>query len=104
MRMGLCILGVVMPLLFLSAATGTSAPRPLETVRINGREYVSATQWAASKGLSARWVRREESLQLSADSGSTVLLKADAREATINGVQVWLSYPIARSGGSLFIT
>jgi len=105
MRMGLCVLVVVVPLLCSSAAaaSGTSAPRPLETVRINGREYVSATQWAATKGLSARWVRREESLQLNADSG-TLLLKADAREATINGVQVWLSHPIARSGGSLFIT
>jgi N-acetylmuramoyl-L-alanine amidase len=103
MRMGLRLLAVLMPLLFLSAATGNTAPRPFETVRLNGRDCVSATQWASSKGLSVRWVHRDESLQITADSG-TVFLNADAREATVNGVQVWLSHPVARSGGSLFIT
>jgi N-acetylmuramoyl-L-alanine amidase len=82
--------------------TAQSAPRSPQPARIGGRDYVSASQWAASKGLTARWIKREETLQLNNDS-ATVVLKADAREAQINGVQVWLSYPVARAGGNLFV-
>jgi len=60
-------------------------------------------QWATGKGMNPRWVRREETLQVTAEAG-TLILKADAREAQINGVSVWLSHPVVRSGGMLFVT
>ncbi len=89
----------------LGAATDTAegAPVRLETVRIAGREYLRASQWAAANGLQVRWLKREDALQLSTES-MTVTLKNDSREATINGVQVWLSFPVVASAGILLVS
>jgi N-acetylmuramoyl-L-alanine amidase len=84
-------------------AVGRAASSGLDHTRHGGRDYVRASQWGSSKGLNLRWLRREETLQLSGDSG-TLILKADSREAQFNGVQVWLSFPIVQSGGGLYVS
>ncbi|HEY5912509.1 MAG TPA: N-acetylmuramoyl-L-alanine amidase [Verrucomicrobiae bacterium] len=99
---GTLLLGLAVALLAKSTGACAAPPR-LDAVRIAGREYVRASQWAAARGFSTRWLRRDETMQLSRDS-STVVLKADGREAQINGVQVWLSYPVMLRNGSLFVS
>ncbi len=95
---------VALVVVVLGNSLSALAPPPrLETTRIAGREYVRANQWATTRGLKARWLRHDELLQLSNDS-FTVSLKADAREVQINGVQMWLSFPVVAAGGTLYIS
>jgi N-acetylmuramoyl-L-alanine amidase len=89
--------------LFGSSLSARPASYPLNQVHIGGKDYLRASQWAASKGLTTRWLPHEEALQLTKNS-STLILKADCREARINGVQVWLSYPVAQNGGNLYVS
>ena len=74
-----------------------------ESGRNGAPDYVRVSEWAEANHLEPRWIRREESLQLSS-AAARVTLTADSREAQVNGVQVWLSYPVARFGGSLYVS
>jgi len=89
--------------LLVATTSASAVPPRLEGTRIAGREYVRATEWASANGFKVRWLTRDDALQLRRDS-STVVLKANSREAQINGVQVWLSFPIVSSGGSLYVS
>ncbi len=102
LAMGLLVLAFATAVC-LPGTRACAAPPRLDTVRISGKEYVRVSQWASANGFQARWLKRDESIQVSTDS-STLILRADGREAQIDGVQVWLSYPVAASGGSLFVS
>lgn len=65
------------------------------------RDYTRITEWATANGFETRWLRSDESLQVGSAAGKAVLT-ADSREVRVNGVQVWLSHPVARQGGSLY--
>jgi N-acetylmuramoyl-L-alanine amidase len=84
-------------------ALGAEASRAPDTMRVNGRQYNSAVQWAQASGFEAQWLQREERLQLTS-AAATVILKAESREATVNGVQVWLSLPVVRVAGSFGVS
>lgn len=77
--------------------------RGTESARSAARQYASASQWARTYGFEVKWLQREEKLQIGSTT-ATVILKADSREATVNGVQVWLSFPVARVSGSLHVS
>ena len=62
-----------------------------------------SAKWAQANGLETRWLQRDESIQLSS-AATKAVLKADAREASINGVQVWLSFPVVRFSGGLWVS
>jgi len=73
--------------------TRESAPAP--TVRGG---YVHLTDWAESNGFEFRWVKREHSFQL-LGSPTKIKMAIDSREAQVNGVGVWLSFPVALRDG-----
>ena len=62
------------------------------------QERSSLSAWARSKGFAMKL----QGDVISLSKGSTlVTLQNDSREARINGVQVWLLYPVSRRGGMI---
>ena len=82
-------------------ATFTSAAA--YTARIRESRYVRLTEWAKWQGLAVQWLKRGESLQLSR-SGMRLQFEVASREASINGLQLWLLLPLAARGGDVYIS
>lgn len=70
-----------------------------------GREpdYVRVTEWAKWQGLQARWLKRDESFQLT-NAAARLQFTVDSREARYNGLQLWLLYPLVSRGNEIFIS
>jgi N-acetylmuramoyl-L-alanine amidase len=77
-----------------------SAQRTVEPARFAGQNCVRLAEWAKANGFEVRWLKQDETLQLS-NRWSKIVLAADSREAQINGVQVWLLYPVVAQNGAL---
>jgi len=73
------------------------------TTHLNGESYLRLADWAAGQGLELRWLKRDETIQLS-NGSSRLLLRVDSREAQWDGVAVWLSFPVLMRNGSLFLS
>src|SRR5262249_20897145 len=80
-----------------------AASRSIDTVRIGGREYVSLQQWARANDLDLRWLKHDESLQLS-NSALKLLLTVDSRETRLNGIQVHLLFPLIQRGQIVYLS
>src|SRR5439155_11468393 len=63
-----------------------------------GREYVRLPDWANANGLQLQPLKRLQAFQLSSPS-TVITFAVDAREAQVNGVGVWLSFPVALRDG-----
>lgn len=87
-------LGIAVPL--------CAVAQPL-TARIHDTGYVRLSEWARWQGLGWRWLKRDESFQL---TNRTMRLQfaVDSREARVNGLQVWLLYPLASRDGVLYLS
>jgi N-acetylmuramoyl-L-alanine amidase len=83
-----------------SAGRGQGAPRTAEPARVAGQKYVRLTDWAKANAFEVRWLKQDETLQLT-NRWSKILVAADSREAQINGVRVWLLYPVVAQSGTL---
>jgi N-acetylmuramoyl-L-alanine amidase len=71
-------------------------------VRLAGHDYVRITDWAHANGFEAHWLRKDESLQLTGHA-VRILLTVDSRESQINGLHVWLSFPVLGRGGIVYL-
>jgi N-acetylmuramoyl-L-alanine amidase len=80
-----------------------ASPQALERVSILGKEYVSLRDWARSHDAEVRWLRRDETLEVSHPSWR-LTLSVDSAESQFNGVGVWLSAPVARRNGNAYIS
>jgi N-acetylmuramoyl-L-alanine amidase len=94
-------------LLAAFAATSASvavqtAARPAEQIQISGKDYLRLTDWAKANSFEAHWLKHDETLELSNHS-SRLRFNVDSSEAEINGVAVWLLWPIALRNGSVYI-
>jgi N-acetylmuramoyl-L-alanine amidase len=92
------LLQVALILAWTERAQG--AQRPAETVRAVRQAYVGLADWAKANGFESRWLKQNQTLQLS-NRWSKVLLAVDSREAQINGVRVWLLCPLVAQNGTL---
>src|SRR5947207_11865296 len=87
-----------------AAATPTrGAARSPEMIRVGGKEYVRLTDWAKGHDAEVRWVKQEETLQVT-NRGAKILLTIDSREAEINGVAVWLLFPTVYRDGKVYLS
>ena len=84
----------------LKGAPGAAHPRELG--QISGRDYVRLTDWAKANSFHLRWLKRDQSFQLSSLS-TKCRFAVDSREAQVNGVGVWLSFPVAFREGTPFL-
>jgi len=73
------------------------------TARFRDNSYVRLTEWARWQGLEMRWLKRDESFQL-AKSGTRMQFTVDSREASFNGVQIWLLLPLTTRNGNLYLS
>jgi N-acetylmuramoyl-L-alanine amidase len=98
----------VRPLLFiLLIAVAWVGQQPaavsaVEHVRIAGQDYVRVADWARVNGLDARWLKQDESLQLS-NHTTKLVLAVDHRETQINGIAVWLLFPVVLRSGNAYL-
>ena len=91
---------------WLALSLGIAAPlgataQPL-TIRVRDTGYVRLSEWARWQGLTWRWLRRDESFQLT-NRSTRLQFTVDSREARINGLQVWLLYPLASRAGEIYL-
>jgi N-acetylmuramoyl-L-alanine amidase len=91
-----CLLAV----LALTAITAQSAARRPESVQVAGKEYVRLADWAKANGFEVRWLKAQETLQLS-NHAAKLVVGVDSREAEVNGVAVWLSFPVVVRNGAV---
>jgi N-acetylmuramoyl-L-alanine amidase len=84
-------------------AVAAPSPRPVPRVNVAGREHVRLLDWAKSRGLKVRWLTWEKTLQAT-DSGNRVLLTVNSSVASINGVRVWLSFPVLVRYGTVYVS
>ena len=70
-----------------------SAMALADRVRVSGQDYVRLADWAKDNRLEARWLTPDEFLQLTNHS-TRLVLNVDHREAQVNGIQVWLLFPV----------
>ncbi|MGO8927586.1 MAG: N-acetylmuramoyl-L-alanine amidase family protein [Limisphaerales bacterium] len=93
-------------LLMLLAVAGAGrafgAPRTVEPAAVSGPAYVRLIDWAKANRLEIQWLKQDETLLLTNHS-SKVVLAVDSREAQINGVAVWLLFPVAAHNGAVWL-
>ncbi len=80
-----------------------SAPVPMERAEFSGRTYLRLGDWARANNFELRWLKRDEVLQLS-NGFSRLVFTKDARQMELNGVNVWLSYPVVINAGAAFVS
>ena len=83
---------------FLGAAARGGSARP---------NYVPLGEWARANVFSVHWLERDKTLQLQGRNTRltfNVDSRSDARRAQINGVQVFLAFPILYQNGRAYIS
>jgi N-acetylmuramoyl-L-alanine amidase len=92
---------------WLAICLGLVAPlcataQPL-TIRVRDTGYVRLAEWARWQGLTWRWLKRDESFQL---TNRTMRLQfaVDSREARVDGLQVWLLHPLVSRDGEIYLS
>ncbi len=78
-----------------------------ETVEIGGRDYVSLESVADFYGMAppgADGKSNGKSVWEAKGSGRTLRAKEDSRETMLNGVRVWLAFPVKTRGGEPYVS
>jgi len=78
----------------------SSAPRTAASVPVSAPAYVRLADWAKANHFEVQWLKPDQTLQLSNPSAKLVL-SVDSREAQINGVTVWLLFPVTAHNGTV---
>ncbi len=99
------ILICLLALAWWSAAAPAPSTRTQRSGKslIGGRIHTDLTAWAAANGFTARWNSRAGELRLT-NRWAKLLFKADTKRVAIDGSNVWLSYPLLRTGERLHIS
>lgn len=69
--------------------------------------YVSLNEWARANVFTTHWVERDRTFELTGHNARltfNVDSRSDARRAEINGVQVWLAFPVLERNGRVLIS
>lgn len=82
-------------------AAPVSADR-LERVFLAGHEYVRVRDWARANGLETSWPQPGKVVRV-ANGAASVVLTGDSRTAVVNGIGVWLSFPVVVRETSGFV-
>jgi len=101
MKIGIPLL-LLAALLTLASASSSAAAGRSEVVRMRGTDYVRLTDWSRGQGLKWRWLKRDESFQLTNQTTRFQFLM-DSREARVNGLQLWLLFPVVSRHGAVYV-
>jgi N-acetylmuramoyl-L-alanine amidase len=83
-----------LPLVFLCLAFCAGA---LRAATINGQNYMPLADWGRANGLHSAWVKNGDEIALT-DKTTRLVFHTDSAESEINGVDVRLSFPVAKGG------
>ena len=72
------------------SASAASVP----TFSLSGTTYVRLDDWAKPRNFKVQWTIPKEQVKLTS-TWSTWIFNVDSRKCTLNGVNVWLSHPVA---------
>jgi len=89
--------------LLVGQAAPTGAAAAASTAQIHERAYVRFADWARGQGLKASWLKRGESVEL-VKSGVRLQFAVASREASFNGVQLWLLLPLTTRNGEVYLS
>jgi N-acetylmuramoyl-L-alanine amidase len=103
MRLALVCWCLVTLALAAGASRALASPAVLSRVHLLNHTYLRVNDWAKASGLELRWLKRDESLQLS-NRSTRIVLNLDSRQAEVNGVQVWLSFAPVQQNGAVWLT
>ena len=78
-------------------------PAEPANVSILGRQHIRVADWAQKSGLEVRWIKQDDTLQLS-NARFKIRLAVNSSESDVNGVSVRMLFPIAVRNGALYIT
>ncbi len=81
------------------AQNGAAMP---ERLRFSGRDFVRLAGWARENRYDVRWLKFNESVQLT-NRFSRLVFSKDSNEAEINGVRVRLCYPVVMKDGAGYV-
>lgn len=87
----------------LFITTADSRPAAYKTTPLFGRDYVNLADFARSKNFQYSFDSKSGEARLKS-KWSSLQFTVDSRSASINGVNVWLSFPIAKKGNDAFIS
>ncbi len=93
----------VLLMLWLGAGVLRLDAANAERARLGGKSYLRLTDWAQANRFEVRWLKRDETVQLSHGSWR-LCLSANSREAHINGVGIWLLFPLLPHEGVYWIS
>ena len=96
-------LTVSLSFLGLGASTPLAAAPGGDAMRMSGKEYVRVSDWARSGGFALRWLKRDETLELS-NSDAAIVLQVHSPDAQINDVGVRLLFPLVPKPDGLWIS
>jgi len=98
--------GAILLLAVLWLTAGICPPlfgSPTSSLWINGHEYVRFSEWAKPRGVKVSWMQRDETFQAVSSSFSFVA-KVDSSQARINGVELWLCFPVLTKNGAIYLS
>lgn len=96
----LCCLGLVGGIWAWPVVAATA---PLPRIQTAGRDWHDLGLWARANRLSFKWDRPARTVQV-ASASIHVTFGVDSQQAVLNGVKVWLSFPITPSGAGLLVS
>ncbi len=73
------------------------------SVTIDGREYVPLSEIAASEGMSAPSSTGGKVFDASGN-GRSIRVKKNSRDSIVNGVRMWLAFPVIEQGGRALVS
>lgn len=76
---------------------------PLPGMELNGTRYLSLNEIAGKLGMKPGWAESGKILELRSE-WTTLRFEANQREMAVNKLRVHLGYPIAQSGGKLYLS
>jgi N-acetylmuramoyl-L-alanine amidase len=85
------------------STAGVAAASPSGRIYVSGRQHVRLASWAKAQGLEVSWLTRNKVLQLSGRS-NRIVVTINSREARVNGITVWLLFPIVQQGGYVYLS
>jgi hypothetical protein len=94
---------LLLVLLVTGPVRALCAARNAASAPVSAPAYVRLTDWAKANQLELRWLKPDETLQLS-NSSSKLVLAVDSRQAQVNGVTVWLLYPVTAHLGTVRVS
>ncbi|HTY87372.1 MAG TPA: N-acetylmuramoyl-L-alanine amidase [Candidatus Acidoferrum sp.] len=75
---------------------------PAPAASVNGQPYVPLMDWARANGFRCSWLRWGDEIALT-NRTTRLVFDRNSRTASINGVNVWLSFPVAVDRGTPYI-